>query len=121
MVQLSQVQLVSGSAWPYLREVTSNKEYVPHSWLGGIRQFLLYTNATIDVHKAWIPSLQRENDVMLMDTVETKKPGQSTLDHLNRVRLYIGATTLADICNDNGKFIQCGALTGDLQLHPTTP
>eukprot|EP00957_Ditylum_brightwellii_P004500 342147-Ditylum_brightwellii.AAC.1 len=46
------------------------------------QRFLRYMNATIDVHKAWIPSLQRENDVMLMDTFKTKKPGQSTLDHL---------------------------------------
>eukprot|EP00957_Ditylum_brightwellii_P054795 4152261-Ditylum_brightwellii.AAC.1 len=49
------------------------------------------------------------------------KPGNATLDHLNRVRLYIGATTLADICNDNRKYIQSKLLTGKWQLRPTTP
>eukprot|EP00957_Ditylum_brightwellii_P058957 4470990-Ditylum_brightwellii.AAC.1 len=49
------------------------------------------------------------------------KPGNATLNHLNRVRLYIGATTLADICNDNGKYIQNELLTGKRRLRPRTP
>eukprot|EP00957_Ditylum_brightwellii_P198917 15161829-Ditylum_brightwellii.AAC.1 len=49
------------------------------------------------------------------------KPGKATLDHLNRVRLYLGATTLADICNDNGKYIWNELLTGKLRLRRTTP
>eukprot|EP00957_Ditylum_brightwellii_P179150 13648523-Ditylum_brightwellii.AAC.1 len=120
MVLLSQVQLVSGNARPYLSEVKSNKEYVLHSWLGGIQRYLCYTNATIDVHKAWVSSLQRVNGVMLMGMFETDKPGRATLNHLNQVRQYLGATTPADLCNDNGQFILCGVLTGDLQLCPTT-
>eukprot|EP00957_Ditylum_brightwellii_P212230 15367112-Ditylum_brightwellii.AAC.1 len=82
MALLIQAQLISGSARPYLSEVESNKEYVPHSWLGIIRRYLRYTNATIDVHHAWVPTLQRENNVMLMDAFETAKPGTATLDHL---------------------------------------
>eukprot|EP00957_Ditylum_brightwellii_P056835 4308726-Ditylum_brightwellii.AAC.1 len=49
------------------------------------------------------------------------KPGNAILDHLNRVRQYIGATKLADICNDNGKYIQSKLLTGKRRLRPTTP
>eukprot|EP00957_Ditylum_brightwellii_P107106 8172098-Ditylum_brightwellii.AAC.1 len=82
MILLSQAQLISGSARSYLSEVESSKEYVPHSWLGGIRRYLCYTNATIDVHHAWDPTLQRENNVMPMDVFETAKPGTATLDHL---------------------------------------
>eukprot|EP00957_Ditylum_brightwellii_P008022 608660-Ditylum_brightwellii.AAC.1 len=49
------------------------------------------------------------------------KPRNATLDHLNRVRLYLGATTLADICDDNGKYIRSKLLAGTQQLRPTTP
>eukprot|EP00957_Ditylum_brightwellii_P070722 5375277-Ditylum_brightwellii.AAC.1 len=49
------------------------------------------------------------------------KPGNATLDHLNCVRLYLGATTLADICDDNRKYIRCELLTGTVQLRPMTP
>eukprot|EP00957_Ditylum_brightwellii_P182434 13897479-Ditylum_brightwellii.AAC.2 len=120
MVLLSQAQLISGGARPYLSEVESNKEYVPHLWLEGIWRYLCYTNATIDVHHAWVPTPQRENDVMLMDVFEKAKPGTATLDHLCQVRLYLGATTLADLCGDNGRLFLCGMLTGSIQCHPAT-
>eukprot|EP00957_Ditylum_brightwellii_P052673 3993197-Ditylum_brightwellii.AAC.1 len=121
MVLLSQAQLVSGSKHPYLYEVDSNKEYIPHSWLSGIRQYLRHINATIEVHHAWIPKRQRENDVILMDTFKTTKPGTATLDHLNQIRLYLGVTMLADIRDDNGKVILRGALNGTTRFRPTTP
>eukprot|EP00957_Ditylum_brightwellii_P100706 7674472-Ditylum_brightwellii.AAC.1 len=97
MVLLSQAQLASGSKHPYLYEEESNKEYVSHSWLSGIWQYLQYINATIEVHHAWVTKLQREDDVMLMDAFKTAKLEIATLDHLNQLRLYLGVTTLADI------------------------
>eukprot|EP00957_Ditylum_brightwellii_P160193 12195275-Ditylum_brightwellii.AAC.1 len=57
---------------------------------------------------------------MLMDTFKTAKPGTTTLDHLCRVRLYLGATTLADISNNNGKRILSWALTGKAHGRPMT-
>eukprot|EP00957_Ditylum_brightwellii_P189960 14461429-Ditylum_brightwellii.AAC.1 len=56
---------------------------------------------------------------MLMDTFETAKPGTTTLDHLCRVRLYLEATTLADISNNSGKIILPWALTGKAWCRPT--
>eukprot|EP00957_Ditylum_brightwellii_P179581 13680102-Ditylum_brightwellii.AAC.1 len=56
-----------------------------------------------------------------MDVFETTKPGTATLDHLCRVRLYLGATTLADLCDDDGRLIQSGMQTGSIQCRPVTP
>eukprot|EP00957_Ditylum_brightwellii_P127134 9693006-Ditylum_brightwellii.AAC.1 len=56
-----------------------------------------------------------------MDVFEDKKTGNATLDHLNRVQLYLGATTLTDLCDDNGMYIQSEALTGKVRLRPLTP
>eukprot|EP00957_Ditylum_brightwellii_P192866 14684498-Ditylum_brightwellii.AAC.1 len=58
---------------------------------------------------------------MLMDKFETAKPGTATLDHLCRVYLHLGATTLADICDDNGKVILLWALTGHTHSRPDSP
>eukprot|EP00957_Ditylum_brightwellii_P163915 12479240-Ditylum_brightwellii.AAC.1 len=58
---------------------------------------------------------------MLMDVFKEDKPGNATLDHLNRVRLYLGATTLAGICDNNGKKILAKALTGKERFCPVTP
>eukprot|EP00957_Ditylum_brightwellii_P109718 8369047-Ditylum_brightwellii.AAC.1 len=118
MVLLSQVQLVSGSSHPFLEEVDSNRHYVPHSWLSGIRHYLNYISASVKIPDAWHPTLQRKNNKMLMDEFETAKPGTATLDHLSRVRLYLGATTLADICDDSGMKIFAWALTGEARCRP---
>eukprot|EP00957_Ditylum_brightwellii_P153332 11669493-Ditylum_brightwellii.AAC.1 len=56
---------------------------------------------------------------MLMDTFETAKLGTTTLDHLCRVRLYLGATTLADISNNSRKRILSWALMGKARCSPT--
>eukprot|EP00957_Ditylum_brightwellii_P005544 425025-Ditylum_brightwellii.AAC.1 len=55
---------------------------------------------------------------MLMDEFETAKLGTATLDHLSRVRLYLGATTLANICDDSGMKVFTWVLTGDAQCRP---
>eukprot|EP00957_Ditylum_brightwellii_P066837 5072150-Ditylum_brightwellii.AAC.1 len=81
MILLSQVQLVSESAWPFLTEVESNKKYAPHLWLSGMRRFFFDTLATIQAHQAWLPNLQQENKLMLMDVFETAKLDTATLDH----------------------------------------
>eukprot|EP00957_Ditylum_brightwellii_P134394 10245649-Ditylum_brightwellii.AAC.1 len=57
---------------------------------------------------------------MLMDEFETAKPGMATLDHLSRVRLYLGSTTLANICDDSGMKIFAWALTGEVRCRPVT-
>jgi hypothetical protein len=60
--------------------------------------------------QAWTPTLQHE-----------QKPGTATLDHLNRVCLYLGVTMLADICDDARRWLQSWALTGYEQARPTIP
>eukprot|EP00957_Ditylum_brightwellii_P067594 5131225-Ditylum_brightwellii.AAC.1 len=52
MVLLSQVQLVSSSACPFLEEADTNKLYVPQAWLSGIQHYLSYTKATVMIPKA---------------------------------------------------------------------
>ena len=47
-----------------------------------------------------------------MDVYEKDKPSTNTLDPLNRVRLYLGVTTLADLCDDDKVFLESWALTG---------
>eukprot|EP00957_Ditylum_brightwellii_P067296 5107560-Ditylum_brightwellii.AAC.1 len=103
MVLVSQIQLVSESVHLYLENIAANRDYVPQSWIGGIRRFLYYAKGIILIHKAWKPTVQRVENVILMDVFENDKPGTATLDHLNRVRLFLGATSLADSCNDDDK------------------
>eukprot|EP00957_Ditylum_brightwellii_P075574 5744266-Ditylum_brightwellii.AAC.1 len=56
-----------------------------------------------------------------MDTFKTTKPGRARLDHLNQIRLYLGVTRIADICNDNRKMILRGAPNSTTRFRPTIP
>eukprot|EP00957_Ditylum_brightwellii_P134076 10221956-Ditylum_brightwellii.AAC.1 len=121
MVLLIQANTVSGSAKLYLEEFKTLRDYVSSSWMGSIRRFLKYTICRIKVYQAWIPTLQHVHDKMLMDWFEQEKPETATLDHLNKVRLYLGVTMLADICDNAGKWLQSWALTGYEQARHTIP
>eukprot|EP00957_Ditylum_brightwellii_P200606 15292961-Ditylum_brightwellii.AAC.1 len=112
LVLLSQAQLVSKSKAPYLKGVTCNRDFVPSIWLSGIQNYLQYSQSKIHIADVWIPSLQGVCDEMLMDVYEKDKPSTNTLDRLNRVWLYLGVTTLADLCDDDGVFLESWALTG---------
>eukprot|EP00957_Ditylum_brightwellii_P057969 4395487-Ditylum_brightwellii.AAC.1 len=80
MVLLSQVQLVSGSAFPYLDKVETNNDYVPYLWLSGIRRYLVYAADSINIHKTWLPALQYDYNSMLMDIFAMAKPGTTICD-----------------------------------------
>eukprot|EP00957_Ditylum_brightwellii_P080695 6137149-Ditylum_brightwellii.AAC.1 len=56
-----------------------------------------------------------------MDCFCSAKLGDTTLEHLNAVRLYLGVTTLANITNDAGMMIKSWALSGVKRAQPTIP
>eukprot|EP00957_Ditylum_brightwellii_P003307 250724-Ditylum_brightwellii.AAC.1 len=53
-----------------------------------------------------------------MDVFVASHPGDAALDKLNRVQLYLGVLTLADITNDSGTHIDVRALTGSKRACP---
>eukprot|EP00957_Ditylum_brightwellii_P050536 3832862-Ditylum_brightwellii.AAC.1 len=56
-----------------------------------------------------------------MDAYVEDKPSTNTLGHLNRVWLYLGLTTSADLCNDDGVFLEHWVLTGYKRKQPKSP
>eukprot|EP00957_Ditylum_brightwellii_P013945 1052233-Ditylum_brightwellii.AAC.1 len=94
MVLLGQVNTASGSITSLLEEVKTLQNYVPHSWLSSIIRFLNYSRSTIKMYKALTPYLQHDYDKILMGQFEEEKPGNATLDHLNRLCMYLGASSL---------------------------
>eukprot|EP00957_Ditylum_brightwellii_P122032 9306699-Ditylum_brightwellii.AAC.2 len=48
-------------------------------------------------------------------------PGNSNLQRLNTVQLYLGVVALADITNDEGTAIMVWTLSGEKQGQPTIP
>eukprot|EP00957_Ditylum_brightwellii_P152018 11575928-Ditylum_brightwellii.AAC.1 len=56
-----------------------------------------------------------------MDDFLTAKSGSATLVNLNAVRLFLGATSLADICNNDRTCTEPWDLSGSRRARPTIP
>eukprot|EP00957_Ditylum_brightwellii_P189105 14394849-Ditylum_brightwellii.AAC.1 len=56
-----------------------------------------------------------------MDRFDQAPQTTKTLEHLKKVQLYLGVTTLVDKSSNNGKFVCVWAITGSGQAHPTVP
>jgi hypothetical protein len=63
--------------------------------------------------------LRRENDRFIMDVIALQCEDFSTneLAHINRCRMYLQVTTLADITNGNGTMIRQGVQKGQMTSH----
>eukprot|EP00957_Ditylum_brightwellii_P033314 2524520-Ditylum_brightwellii.AAC.1 len=119
MINLSQGQLVGGKSRPFFNEVESNMPYVPMNWLHGIRKFLRHCDSSLVTPEAWAPVKQRTNDVFLMDAFASSLPCDAALLHVNTVRLYLQALTLADIVDESGSYILPWTLTGSTRVMST--
>eukprot|EP00957_Ditylum_brightwellii_P209692 15362817-Ditylum_brightwellii.AAC.1 len=103
------------------KDFLSDRSYVPANWLSTIRTSLQICSAHNSVPNAWCIQIQQENDKILMDVFESCKPSPNTLEKLNEVHLFLGASTLADICNEAGTQIEAWALIGIKQAKPMIP
>ncbi|KAL7504284.1 hypothetical protein ACHAXN_004116, partial [Cyclotella atomus] len=67
LVTLSNLQLESGFTTPLFESKSTDLDYVEQGWLISLRNRCLIMNATLWIEDAWVPRLQRENDVSLME------------------------------------------------------
>ena len=102
-IQLSWLQLFAGTQLPILQERTE-VPYLPEGWLKNLHQQLTKNEIQIEVSETWRVTKQREEDKVIMDEVRHQMP-QWTWGGMNRCRLFLKATTIADLTTINGKFI----------------
>ena len=103
MVQLSWLQFFLGISTPLL-ESTVIVPYLPIGWVTNLHAHLVNHNIQVGLAEGWVPSKQRCNDRVIMDIVTHSLP-EWVWGGINRCRLYVEATTLADITTLDGTFI----------------
>jgi hypothetical protein len=72
-------------------------------WIVSIREFLHSTEYQIKIKTGWLPQMEREKDHCIMDLVSTKTKDNAI--KINQCRIYLQATTIADIANPEGTHI----------------
>jgi hypothetical protein len=106
-INLECVQMIAGIQKPVLED-TEPLQHMEGDWFKSTRTFLQKTACTIQIDGLWTPRVQRLHDKCIMDVLRTS---QDTMQ-INRVRIYLQATTIADIANAEGTHITKHAFGG---------
>ena len=103
LIQLTWIQLFSGSSVPVLQS-QQLLHYLPIGWITNIHSLLVEHNIQVKVNIGWVPSVQRENDKVLMGVVHAQIPSRMW-EGINRCRIFLHATTVAEITTLDGTCI----------------
>ena len=103
LIQVSWMQLYTGISIPIL-EYNKKLDYLPPGWIMNLHEYLVDSNVQIELFGGWVPSKQREEDEIIMDYVLHHTPSWMW-SAINRCRLFLRVTTLADLTTIDGKQI----------------
>jgi len=119
MISLSSTQLEAGIEEPFLQtNWKTYGRYVTNTWLTHTWEFLSSIGIQIRIPTVWTPKRQREKDTFLMEHANDFYPkGAATLQKITRCRLYLKVTTLSDIADATGKYIEEHAWRGNRPKH----
>jgi hypothetical protein len=103
-------QLLLGIVTPLLKN-DNDISYIQKKWFTQLQCFLCEIDATISVQNCWVPSLQRENNCLIMEKVQRIDITNIHKKIFNNWQLFFQVDSLSDIMNINGtkfqeKFIQ---------------
>ena len=111
LILLDHLQLRAGTSWPILSNCSVEIPHLhklskePYDWILAIRSFLHTCDGSMEVADAWVPPLQREGDVHIMDVLNDGTATAAELSLANEFRMHKRVVTLADIVDVSGKSI----------------
>ena len=121
-ISISASQLEAGIQEPLLQcDWKTYRKYLTRTWITTTWEFLSKTQLQLRIPNIWTPSPQRQNDSFLMTHAsETYNKGTATLKKINRCRLFLKVTTLSDITDATGRYIESNIWKGQRPTHRTT-
>lgn len=112
-ITLKWAQHTSGLSQSILSDVKTPIEYIHFPWLHTTRQFLRENKCHIEYNALQPAMIQRAKDEYIMDKAARSDYSTKVLRIINACRLYLQATTIADITDSNGTQLQ------NTLFHPT--
>ena len=121
-ININWVQLIAGTTWPIFED-TKRLLHLEGEWFISIREFLHSINATIKIDGVWTPQLERKYERCLMVDIFANDITTTELVRINRCRIYLQATMIADIMDAEGTEINDYAwgLTTTTKQQPINP
>ena len=110
-------QVQAGVSYVLLENVKTDLPHLESKWIGSLRKFLADHDMFFQLSEVHVPKLQRKYDAYIMDIVlESKQFTPREIRGINYCRLYLVATTVADLCLLDGKTLDPAKMKGHLSL-----
>lgn len=120
LITLSISQLQAGIQRPILHSSWETYgSYITDTWLTKTWEYLSTHNIQLDVPNAWTPKPQRINDSFIMELAVQFRPtkNKAYLHHIQLCRLYLQVTTISDIVDATGKYLEPNITKGYRSQH----
>jgi hypothetical protein len=101
-IDLSYIQLLSGSGTFVMNQDPSKYNWIEPGWLHSLWVFTSQISLTFYYPDQWLPSQARKNDKFLMELFMKLQSNNKDMETLNRCRLFLQVITLSDITNAEG-------------------
>lgn len=101
-ITLRHTQLEAGIGVSIMK-LNPKLSYLTESWLTHTISFLHQNEISLILTTEWIPPIQREHDLHIMDLMLDFQVTPKELLHINQCRLYLQVYLLSDIFTANGK------------------
>jgi hypothetical protein len=112
-IALSWAQLHVGTSVCFLTDTTTPLPHLPGRWLRSLRQFLARIDGSIELDHYFLPPIQRDRDVYIMDMIlQSASFTPKEILRLNYCRLYLQAVTVSDLCMADGITMDPTMLSG---------
>lgn len=95
-------------------EVTNSLPHLKDKWYARLRQFLCNIGGSLDLQPSFVPPLERDNDMYIMDLIlQNQFFSDEEIRQLNNCRLYLMAVTVSDLTNAAGTRLDKHLLHGN--------
>ena len=114
LIALSWWQLFIGVSMPLWESPQIRIKQIKHDWFASVRTFLATINGSLHIPSVNknIQELLRFNDTAIMDHISNSKKSTQEQERINRVRLWLGVHSIAEITTADGKCITREAWEG---------
>lgn len=110
---MSTLQLLVGSETLFFNlQYPKYAKWIEQSWLTLIWQCVSRAKFSLKIKRTWTPSLQKVNDIIIMEYFISLKYKAKDLQTLNRCWFYLQTITLADLVSADGWTIIPATLNG---------
>jgi hypothetical protein len=101
-IDLSYLQLLSGSGTFVMNQDPSKYNWIEPGWLHSLWVFTSHHSLTFYYPDQWLPTQARQNNKFLMELFIKLQGNNKDMETLNRCRLFLQVITLSDITNAEG-------------------